>query len=136
MTDTGMEALTEPYYQALLRGELVGQHCKACDRPILYPRHVCPFCYESDLGWVQLSGKGVLHSFAVQRVGPPSGFEEDLPYAVGVVKLDEGVQLLGRLWPDDDGEWNGYTCDGRVEFHGATGDEIERRPVAWFRRVG
>jgi uncharacterized OB-fold protein len=136
MTDTGMEALTEPYYDALRRGELVAQHCKACDRPILYPRHVCPFCYESNLGWVQLSGGGVLHSFAVQRVGPPTGFEPDLPYAVGVVKLDEGAQLLGRLWPDDDGEWNGYTCDGRVEFHGATGDEIERRPVAWFRRAG
>ena len=136
MSDAGMEALTEPYYAALRRGELVGQHCKSCDRPILYPRHVCPFCYESDLGWVQLSGKGVLHSFAVQRVGPPSGFEEDLPYAVGVVKLDDGVQLLGRLWPDDDGDWSRYACDGRVEFHGATGDEIERRPVAWFRRAG
>lgn len=136
MSDTGMDALTEPYHGAPRRGELVAQHCKSCDRSNLYPRHVCPFCYESDLGWTQLSGKGVLHSIAVQRVGAPTGFEDDLPYAVGVVKLDEGVQLLARLWPDDDGEWTGYVCDGRVEFHPATGDEIERRPVPWFRRAG
>lgn len=131
--DPGTAALTEPFYAALRRGELVAQHCKACNRNILYPRHVCPFCYEADLSWVQLSGLGVLHSLAVHRVGAPTGFDDDLPYAVGVVKLDEGVQLLGRLWPDDDGDWGAYTCDARVEFHGATGEEIEHRPVAWFR---
>jgi hypothetical protein len=127
MSDPGMEVLTEPYYEALRRGELVLQYCKACDRAIMYPRHVCPFCYGSELDWVQTGGRGVLHSFAVQRVGPPTGFEDDLPYA---------VQLLGRLWPDTDGTWDGYVCDAPVEFRGATGDEVERRPVAWFRRAG
>lgn len=135
MTATGMEALTEPYYSALRRGELAVQHCRACDRNILYPKHVCPFCYEADLDWRQVSGGGILHSLAVHRVGAPTGFEDDLPYAVGVVKLDDGVQLLGRLWPDEDGDWNGYVLDGRVQFDGATGEEIERRPVAWFRRA-
>lgn len=131
----GMEALTEPYYEALRRGELVLQHCKACDRNILYPRHLCPFCYSAELDWVQADGRGTLHSFAIQRVGPPTGFEEDLPYAVGVVKLRDDVQLLGRLWPGDDGTWDSYRCDDPVEFHGATGEEIQRRPVAWFRRA-
>jgi len=135
MTATGMEALTEPYYSALRRGELAVQHCRACDRNILYPKHVCPFCYESDLDWAQVTGAGILHSLAVHRVGAPTGFEDDLPYAVGVVKLDDGVQLLGRLWPDEDGDWNSYVLDGRVQFDGATGEEIERRPVAWFRRA-
>lgn len=131
----GMEALTEPYYAALRRGELVVQHCKACGQNIMYPRHLCPFCHADDLSFVQSSGQGVLHSLAVQRLGPPSGFDEDLPYAVGVVKLDDGVQLLARLWPDADGDWAGYTCDVRVRFDGATGEEIERRPVPWFRRA-
>jgi uncharacterized OB-fold protein len=132
----GMEALTEPFYSALQRQELVLQHCKSCDRNIMYPRHRCPFCYAAELDWVRSAGTGTLHSLAVQRIGPPSGFEDDVPYAVGVVKLDDGVQLLGRLWPDEDGEWSSYDCDSRVEFHGATGDEIERRPVAWFRPAG
>jgi len=135
VSDPGMEALTEPYYEALARGELIVQHCKSCDRNIMYPRHLCPFCYEADLDWVPVSGKGILHSFAVQRVGAPTGFEDDLPFALGVVKLDEGVQLLGRLWPDADGEWSGYRCDGRVVFAGVDADEARRRPVAWFKRA-
>jgi len=136
MSHTGTESLTEPYYSALRRGELIVQHCKACNRTIMYPRHVCPFCQEADLSWIPASGTGTLHSFAVQRVGPPSGFEDDVPFAVGVVKLDDDVQLLGRLWPDEDGDWGRYACDARVVFHGATGLEIERRPVAWFRLAG
>jgi uncharacterized protein len=136
VTDVGMEELTEPYYAALRRGELVVQHCKACDRAIMYPRHVCPFCYAGELDFVPSGGRGTLHSFAVQRVGPPTGFEDDLPYAVGVVKLDDGVQLLGRLWPDEDGDWNGYCCDGPVVFAPAPPEEATRRPVAWFRRSG
>lgn len=134
-TGAGMDYLTEPFYDALARGELVLQHCKACDHNIMYPRHLCPFCHAGDLDWVQSSGKGILHSFTVQLVGAPSGFEDDLPYAVGVVKLDDDVQLLGRLWPDADGKWDSYVCDGRVEFHPASSDEAQRRPVAWFRRA-
>jgi len=76
-----------------------------------------------------------LHSYAVHRVGSPTGFESELPYAVGVVKLDDGVQLLGRLWADDDGDFGGYHCDSRVEFFGASAEEVQGRPVAWFRRA-
>lgn len=135
MNDPGMETLTEPYYEALRRGELIVQHCKACDRNIMYPRHLCPFCYTDDLSWIPVSGRGVLHSFAVTRVGPPKGFEDDVPYAVGVVKLAEDVQLLGRLWPDSDGDWNDYVCDQAVEFAAVPPDEAELRPVPWFRRA-
>jgi uncharacterized OB-fold protein len=127
-----MEPLTEPFYSALRRGELVLQHCKACDRNIMYPRHRCPYCYSPDLGWAQTQGKGVLHSLAIQRVGAPTGFEDQLPFAVGVVKLDDGVQLLGRLWPDENGSWEHYRCDARVEFRPASTEEAAARPVAWF----
>jgi uncharacterized OB-fold protein len=129
---TGVDALTGPYYDALARGELVVQHCKACDRTIMYPRHLCPFCYTDDLDFVAAPTTGVLHSFAVHRVGSPTGFEDELPYAVGVVKLPGDVQLLARLWPDADGDWGAYTCDATVEFRPADAAEAERRPVPWF----
>jgi hypothetical protein len=136
MSDAGMEALTEPFYEALRRGELVVQHCKSCDRDIMYPRHLCPFCYSDELSFVPNAGKGILHSFAVHRVGSPTGFEDELPYAVGVVKLEGDVQLLARLWPDADGDWGGYACDAPVEFRPADPDEAAARPVAWFGLPG
>lgn len=130
--DVGMEALTGPYYEALQRGDFVVQHCKACDRNIMYPRHLCPFCYADDLSFVPAPRTGVLHSVAVHRVGSPSGFEDQLPYAVGVVKLEGDVQFLARLHPDADGDWGGYSCDSRVVFRAASAEEMRLRPVPWF----
>ena len=102
----------------------------------MYPRYRCPNCFGTDLGWVTVSGNGILHSFTVLRIGSPSGYEEALPYAVCVVKLDEGAQLLGRLWPDADGSWDKYTCDDRVVFRAADSAEMTRRPAAWFVAAG
>ena len=80
-------------------------------------------------------GKGQLDSFCVLRQGAPEGFEDDLPYAIGVVKLDEGVQLLVRLEANGEDDWSAYTCDDRVEFVAVDASAIERRPCATFRRV-
>jgi len=124
------QALTDEYYAALQRGELVIQRCQRCGQNIMYPKYACPFCASSELGWTRSSGSGTLHSFTVQRVGAPTGFEHDLPYALGVVKLDEGVQLLGRLRPDTNGGWDSYRCDMRVQFDTVSD---EGRHIAWFR---
>ena len=78
----------------------------------------------------------MLHSFTVLRAGAPEGFESELPYALGVIKLDEGVQLLARLTPEIDGDWRGYRCDDRVEFNPAPADRVALRPCAWFARSG
>lgn len=127
------DSLAEQFSAGLDAGELRVQHCAACGKLNMYPRHHCPFCQSTDLGWVAAAGTGVLHSFAVVRAVTPRGFEAEVPYAVGVVKLDEGVQLLGRLHPSPDGDWGGYTCDARVTFAPAG---TPRRGVAWFTLQG
>ena len=43
-----------------------------------------------------LAGKGAITSFTVIRVAP-RGRGDEAPYAVAVVRLDEGVSLLGRI---------------------------------------
>lgn len=123
-------ALTDEYYAALSRGELITQQCRDCGKAIMYPKYVCPFCTSADLGWAASSGTGVLHSFTIQRIGAPTGFEADLPYAVGVVKLDEGAQLLARLRPGADGTWEHYRCDMTVQFDAVPDDGSH---IAWFR---
>ena len=45
---------------------------------------------------VALHGTGSVVSFTVIRI-PPRGRLAEAPYAVAVVKLDEGVSLLGRI---------------------------------------
>jgi uncharacterized protein len=120
----------------LQAGELVAQQCLACGQLNLYPRYACPHCQSEALGWHKVSGRGTLHSYSVLRMGAPEGFESDLPYALGVVKLEEGVQLLGRLLPEADGNWSGYACDLPVELAPAPTNQPVYRPCAWFRRLG
>jgi uncharacterized OB-fold protein len=119
----------------LARGELLIQRCNDCSGLNLYPRYACPFCQSASLGWQRASGRGKLHSYTVLRLGAPEGFEDELPYALGVVKLEEGVQLLARLVPDADGDWHGYRCDASVRFEAMPAEQVQRRPCAWFRRA-
>lgn len=104
------------FREGLAEGQLRIQVCDQCAKPNMWPRYACPRCQSEALTFQTASGQGVLHSFTVLRAGAPEGFEDELPYALGVVKLEEGVQLLARLVPDADGDWSGYRCDDVVEF--------------------
>lgn len=130
-----MDDIVAPFREGLARGELLIQSCSACGTKLMYPRHRCTSCQSDQLKYVASPGLGKLHSYTVVRAVPPRGFEDDVPYALGVVKLDEGVQLLGRLRPSKEaGDWDGYECDQRVRFSSVGEDEGEdvRREVAWF----
>ena len=108
--------IVEQFREGLARGTLLLQHCNACGRLNMYPRYACPHCQSDDLGWQEASGKGRLMSYTILRGGAPEGFEGELPYALGVVRVEEGVQLLARLSPGTDGGWDGYACDRPVMF--------------------
>jgi hypothetical protein len=122
------------FRDGLARGDLLIQKCDGCSRLNMYPRYACPYCQSEALGWQRASGRGVLHSFTVLRLGAPDGFEDELPYAIGVVKLEEGVQLLARLVPDADGDWHSYRCDDPVKFAPMPAEHSRRRPCPWFSR--
>ena len=128
------EKPVDVFRRHLEAGQLAIQRCKGCEALILYPRHACPNCQSENLGWLLASGRGTLHSFTVLRLGAPQGFEADLPYALGVIKLHEGVQLLARLVPDADGSWSSYACDQTVAL-AAPPKQSTYRPCAWFRRL-
>jgi uncharacterized OB-fold protein len=133
-TEPMMTDLSGPYYDALGSGTLQVQLCGDCGTHIMYPRYRCPQCFSSNLGWTEVEGRGTLQTFTVLRMGSPSGYEGDLPYALGVIRLDEGAQLLARLWPDQDGTWDAYACEDRVVFRSADAAEVAKRPAAWFTR--
>ena len=117
MTVLGTDpAIVQEFRDGLSRGELLIQRCNACAKPNMYPRYACPHCQSDDLGWQAAGGAGRLMSFTVLRSGAPQGFEDELPYALAVVRLDEEVQLLGRLMPDAEGGWESYAFDQPVAF--------------------
>lgn len=111
-----MNDIVDQFRAGLNDGKLLVQLCGSCHRANMYPRYACPHCQSDELGWREASGEGQLMSFTVLRAGAPDGFGDELPYALGVFRLDEDVQILGRLIPDADGEWTSYRCDVRVKF--------------------
>ena len=109
-------SIVREFRDGLARGELLLQHCRSCDGLNMYPRYACPHCQSQELDWRSADGAGHLMSFTILRAGAPRGFEDELPYALGIVRLKEGVQLLGRLMPNKNGEWSDFACDAPVQF--------------------
>lgn len=96
--------VSEAFWEATRDKQLVLQHCGACDRAIWFPRHVCPHCSATELGWRPASGTGSVYAFSVQyRPGLPQ-LKDRVPYTVALVDLAEGVRMMTNIVgcaPDD-----------------------------------
>ncbi len=86
----------QAFNEGLSQGKLRGNRCMKCGRLHLPPRPICRGCGSRQLEWVDFKGAGQIEAFTVIGV-PLSGFKEMCPYAVGIVKLDEGPTISGLL---------------------------------------
>jgi uncharacterized OB-fold protein len=84
----------ESFYKFVAEGKLMGVKCKRCGHLMVPPRPMCDKCMSKEVEWVQLKGEGEVVSFTVISV-PPAQFASLAPYAVAVVKLDEGPKIPG-----------------------------------------
>ena len=78
------------------RYSLVGEACPHCEFKIFPPRDICPDCGEYARDLFQFSGKGSVYSFATVS-DAPTGFEENTPYTIAIVKLEEGPLVTAQL---------------------------------------
>lgn len=83
------------------------------------PRSVCPKCRRiGKLESYKLNGKGEIVSYTQVRV-PPEGFEDETPYTLAIIELEEGPRITGQI------------ADAELEDI-EIGDKVE----ATFRHVG
>jgi hypothetical protein len=79
---------------------LVGSRCKSCGTYSFPKSPTClnPDCEEKQAEETLLSKRGKLASYTIQHYKPP-GFEMDpfRPFAIGLVELPEGINVLGIL---------------------------------------
>src|SRR5258707_3762679 len=78
------------------RYTLTGERCPSCGKHIFPPRDVCPECVAEAKTLFQFSGKGEVYSFTTIQ-DAPAGFEEQAPYVLAIIKLDEGPMLTAQL---------------------------------------
>ena len=92
------------FAQHLRDGHLMASRCKSCGATSFPPRADCEVCMSDAFEFLEVSGKGTLHTFT-RIVAAPTGFEDVVPYTVGVVDLVEGGKALawfGETIEEDD----------------------------------
>jgi len=78
------------------RYRLEGEICEGCGARLFPPRDVCPECQRPARTPYPFSGRGEVYSYTVVYE-PPAGYEEQAPYIVALIKLEEGPLVSAML---------------------------------------
>jgi uncharacterized OB-fold protein len=89
------------YWEATRSRRLVLPWCTSCDRPFWYPRAACPGCLGTDIEWREATGQGTVYAVSVQHNAALPEFKDQVPYAVALVELDEGVRFMSNIVTSD-----------------------------------
>ena len=95
---------TEFFWTGVKEHQLLLQQCDKCSAYRFPPSPICPECLSSDYTVKPVSGKGTVFTFGVYHRLYNPAFEEDLPYTVGMIELEEGPRLVSNvvgIAPDD-----------------------------------
>ena len=84
------------FWEGCRQGELRVQKCSNCGH-IRHLSPACPQCLKAEHEWVAASGRGTVYSWIVVHQRYNRAFEEDLPYNVTIVELDEGPRMVTSL---------------------------------------
>ncbi|MBC7074831.1 MAG: Zn-ribbon domain-containing OB-fold protein [Syntrophomonadaceae bacterium] len=91
------------YNKALKKNQLMGLKCNNCEAITCPPMMVCSECASTDLSIIELSGKGKIVTFTTTYVAP-EGRQNEVPYTIVIVELDEGPWIMGNLIDIDPGK--------------------------------
>ena len=78
------------------RYNLTGEVCPHCEAKLFPPRDVCPECGGEAKQPYTFSGRGEVYSFTIMH-DAPTGYDEQAPYTVALVKLVEGPVITAQL---------------------------------------
>lgn len=78
------------------RYNLMGTVCNRCSEKFFPPREICPRCGAAEMSPYVFSGRGEVYSFTTIYEAP-SGFDENAPYTVALVRLEEGTLVTAQL---------------------------------------
>ena len=86
----------DQFVDFLKNNEIRGTVCKECGAKFFPPRSDCASCFSDQMDWFPVSGEGSLISFTKANFAP-AGFEQDVPYMLGIAEFDDGIKVFGRI---------------------------------------
>jgi uncharacterized OB-fold protein len=85
---------TAPYWVGCNRDELLYQRCQQCGHIQFYPRRNCTACQSGELALLPSAKRGSIHSFTVVQRPANQAFNDDVPFVIALVDLDEGFRMM------------------------------------------
>lgn len=95
----GPDDVTRFYWDAAAAHRLVLQRCRSCTKLQYPPEVCCVHCQGDEFEVSEISGRGVIYSYAEVSRALHAGFLEAVPYVVVIVELDvqPGLRILSNL---------------------------------------
>jgi len=90
------ETKVADFVKYLEEGKIMATRCSKCGRLYFPPRADCPEDLTTDMTWQRLSGKCKLLTYTTAHFAP-TGFQDDLPYSIGLAECREGVKVYALL---------------------------------------
>ena len=92
-----VDAAEAQFWSYVAAGELRVQRCAECATFRHPPRPLCAACASDAVEWIAVSGRGEV--WAATMIHPPTlpAFAARTPYNAVVVRLDEGVFMVGNV---------------------------------------
>ena len=91
------ESIPLTWRQIPERYRLLGVRCETCKTAYFPERSICPKCRrKGKIAVVQFKGTGKIYSFT-EVTAPPEGFEDQVPYILALIELDEGARLTAQV---------------------------------------
>ncbi|MEW6128459.1 MAG: OB-fold domain-containing protein [Acidobacteriota bacterium] len=92
-----VEELNKQYWSHCAAKRLCFQRCNDCGGWRHIPRPICAECGSTDWEWTASCGRGKVFSWTVTHAPLHMAFASQVPYAVIIVELEEGVRMLSGL---------------------------------------
>ncbi|MFQ5996757.1 MAG: Zn-ribbon domain-containing OB-fold protein [Dehalococcoidales bacterium] len=84
------------FNEGLKENKLLGLKCQECGTVTVPPKMVCRKCASPNMEVIELKGSGKIQTFTICNVAP-EGREDEVPYVILLVELDEGPWIMGNL---------------------------------------
>ena len=99
------DADSAPFWEGCTRGQLLLQRCADCGAIRFPAAGICPHCRATGAEWITASGRARVYSWiVVTHPVPREIYDDDVPYVVALVELEEGVRMATNIVGCDAGE--------------------------------
>lgn len=88
--------LDRPFWDSVKAEAMAIQRCDDCARFRFIPRELCS-CGSPAATWTPVAGTGTVYTYTVVRRAPTPAYQQDAPYLIAHVTLDEGPRVIAWL---------------------------------------